>query len=84
MDGEEIFDLFDKYIAEPKEEMMEAQIPNGMGGPPAMPGPNPMAGMGAPTPPPPEELLGGAQMGTIGRLSVPLGDGGFAGSEVRG
>jgi hypothetical protein len=85
--GEEIFDLFDRYIAKPKEEQMAAQIPNGMGGRPGMPGPNPMAGMGAPTPPPPEELLGGGgppEMGTIGRLSVPLGDGGFAGSEVRG
>lgn len=84
MRGEEIFELFDEFIAQPKAEQMAAQIPSGLGGPPSMPGPAPLPGMAAPTPPPPEELLGApAEMGSIGRLSVPLGEGGFAGTEVR-
>lgn len=80
--GEEIFELFDKFIAAPKKEQMDAMIPSGLGGAPGMPGPNPMAGMAPPVPPAPEELLGGGgPPETIGRLSVPLGDGSFMGSQ---
>ncbi|MFK5284233.1 hypothetical protein ACI3PL_32105, partial [Lacticaseibacillus paracasei] len=64
--GEEIFSLFDKFIAAPKQENMEMQIPSGLGGAPGMPGPNPMAGMAPPMPPAPEELLGGGPPETIG------------------
>lgn len=79
--GEEIFSLFDKFIAAPKQEKMEMQIPSGLGGAPGMPGPNPMAGMAPPMPPAPEELLGGGGPETIGRLSVPMGNGSFLGSQ---
>ena len=87
MNGEELFDLFDEYLVKPQEEMEEQQLTSGLDGSQLMPG-APPPGMGGgvapPQAPPPEELLGGGPGGeprSIGRTSVPLGGGSFAGVE---
>ncbi len=91
-DGDDIFELFEKYIVKPAEEAA-AQMPmSGLEGGPVEPGVP--AGSGAPTPQPPApgELLaalgGGAAAGpggpeSMSRLNVPLGSGGFAGTTAQ-
>lgn len=94
MDGEELFDLFDEYLVKPQEEMQEQQLTSGLDGSQMMPGAPPpgMLGVAPPPAPPPEEILGGGPAGpggpqgppsSIGRTSIPLGDGSFAGIESR-
>jgi hypothetical protein len=88
MDGEDIFELYEKYVVEPAEEQM-AQMPmSGLAGGPVAPGP--MGGGGAPAPaaPAPEELLGALGIGGGGgpesaaRLNVPMGGGSFMGTTT--
>lgn len=90
-DGGDVFEVFEKYVVEPQEEMLAQQLPSGLTGGMVSPGPQEQLalGPGAPTAPPPEELLagllgggGGEQPETIGRLSTPLPGGGFAGSQA--
>jgi hypothetical protein len=88
MNGDDLFDLFDEYIVKPQEEMQQQQITSGLDGQQLMPGAAPagMLGVAPPPAPPPEELLGGGPGGppsSIGRTSVPLGGGSFAGVESR-
>jgi hypothetical protein len=93
--GADIIELFRKYVVEPKQEAEDAAIPSGLGAPSAQPGLPP--GTGGPQPPPPPDaagllggLLGGAPAGPapdtemIGRLSLPLPGGGFAGTQTTG
>lgn len=92
--GGDVFEVFEKFIVKPQEDQLEQQYPSGLTGEMMSPGGPPALGGGAapPTPPPPEDLLagllgaGGAPEApeTIGRLSVPLGNGGFAGSQSSG
>lgn len=96
--GEDIFSLFEKYIVKGQEEIAAQQIPSGLGGPPQMPGAQPGGGGPQPPPAPDMAAMlgamgaGGAPPGgppqggdtsMIGRLSAPLGNGGFAGTEAR-
>ncbi len=79
--GDDLFDLFDEYIVKPEQEMLEAQVPTGLGAPvdPGMGGP-PGGPPGAPSavPPPP----GGAEL--LARLGMPAGNGGMLGTQVSG
>lgn len=87
-----LFDVaFRKYIVEPKKKREAGMLTSGLDGSRMMPGAGPMQGPGGqmPTAPNPADVL--AMMGggpeapnTIGRLSVPLGGGGFAGSQIGG
>jgi len=89
--GEDLFDLFDKFIVQPQEAIEGQQLTSGMDGSSMMPGAPPElgGGMGAPAAPPPEELLGGPggppNLQSVGRTSVPTGGpgGGFAGVESK-
>jgi hypothetical protein len=98
--GKDIFQLFEQYISKPAEEQAAQMMPSGLGGGPMMPGPDPNAGMGGPPPPtapPAGDLLGmlggggppgaGGPPGppqSIGRLSIPMGGGSFAGTQSGG
>lgn len=94
MKGAEIVDLYDKYVARPAADQAAQQLTSGLGGPPGMPGQGGPAGPGgmmAPPPPDMAAMLGGAGApapneppSSIGRLSVPLGGGSFAGSQSGG
>jgi hypothetical protein len=89
LNGDDIAELYHKYVVEPQEEQM-AQMPmSGLAGGPVAPG-GP-AGVPAPAAPPPEELLGALGIGAGGpesaaRLNVPMGGGSFMGttSELGG
>jgi hypothetical protein len=91
-EGDDIFEVFNKFIVEPQEAAQAEMYPSGMTGEMQSPGGPPAPGGGAapPPPPPPEELLGMLGLGgpeapeTIGRMSVPLGQGGFMGSQSTG
>jgi hypothetical protein len=96
MNGENLFDLFDKYIVKPEQEALDAQVNTGLpGGEAMMPGAAPPGAGGLQPPPPPdiEAMLSGLAGGggppgaepptTISRLSVPLGQGSFAGTQVQ-
>ena len=81
--GDDLFDLFEEYIVKPEQEMLEAQVPTGLGAPmdPGLPAgaPPPDEGGGAgmlPAPP------GGAEL--LARLGMPAGDGGMIGTQVSG
>lgn len=83
--GDDIFELFEQYIAMPEEDALSQQLTSGLTGDPMMPGPAPMLGQAPPIPPGPDELLGGGpELKSIGRTSVPMGNGSFAGVETRG
>jgi hypothetical protein len=80
--GEELFDLYEKYIVKPAEEMLANQVPTGLGPPmqpgalPPGPSPEGAAGPMPPGPPPGAELLA--------RLGTPAGPGGTLGTQVTG
>ena len=88
--GDDLFDLFEKYIVDPEEERQNALVdtglgapvepgmPPGPGGPPGPPG-GPGGPGGPPIPPPPPE---GAEL--LARLGTPAGDGGMLGTQVTG
>jgi hypothetical protein len=88
--GDDIFDLYKKYVVAPQEEQREQQMTSGLTGDPMMPGMPQDPGMMAPSAPPIEELLGalGGGGGMPGgpdprsRINVPLGDGGFVSSNT--
>ena len=90
--GEELFDLYDKYVVQPKKEMEEQMMDTGLGGPPMMPGQPPMGPEGGPMgpegpagampPPPPPSAPGGADL--LARLGIPAGPGGELGTQVQG
>jgi hypothetical protein len=97
--GADIFALFDKFVVQPQQAVQDQMIPSGLGGPGMMPGADPALAAGGPTPPPPPEAAGllaalgggGAPPGgpppepeSIGRLSIPLPGGGFAGTQSTG
>ncbi len=83
-----VFDeAYRKYIFEPKTKA-QSQMPVGMDGSRMQPGPGP-GGPGIPAAPNPMDVLGMLGGGpeapsTINRLSVPLGAGSFAGSQISG
>ena len=93
--GDDIFDLYRKYVVVPQEEAMRAaqeqqsqMITSGLNGQQLMPG-APPAGPGAPPPAPPpvEELLaglggGGDRPDPRSRINVPIGQGGFVSSNM--
>jgi hypothetical protein len=88
--GDDIFELFKKYIAEPQSAQQANMLTSGIDGSQVAPGPPALSPAAtAPAAPPPEALLaslagGAAPAGppeSIGRLSVPLGGGGFAGTQ---
>jgi hypothetical protein len=82
--GEDIFELFDKYVVQPQQAQAEQQLTSGLTGQPLAPGQAPEGAV--PPAPGPEELLGaltGAPPSGTNRLSVPLGGGSFAGTEVQ-
>lgn len=86
--GASFADAYMKVIAKPAEEAKSQMLQGGLGT--ATPGPAPLAGPeGGAAPPPPDAasllgaIAGSGQPGppeSIGRLSVPLGGGGFAGT----
>jgi hypothetical protein len=93
--GEDILELFEKYIVKPQQEQQEQAYTSGLTGQQVMPGGAP-PGAGGPMPPAPPDaagllgaLAGGGGPGgpggaeTINRLNVPLGGGSFAGSTVK-
>lgn len=85
MNGDDIFELFNRYVVEPQEEQMASQLVPTMGEPTQPGGPlAPPPEQGVPVPGP-EALLGGLGAPPeppqgMARLNVPLGDGGFAGT----
>lgn len=90
MDGEELFELFEKYIVKPAEEQAAQMIPSALSGGMMAPGAPPAAGGGGVAPTPPSggdlmALLGGAvgreEPQMVARNSIPLGNGSFAGVE---
>lgn len=91
--GEDIFALFQEYVVAPAEELAQQSYTSGLTGEQVAPGGAP-PGAGGPAPPVPPDgaaLLGalaGAGPGaagaeTMSRLSVPLGEGSFANSQVK-
>jgi len=89
--GEHVIELFEKYVVKPKEEAQAGMLQSGLTGGAVPPGGDPNAAGGPPVPPPPDLAgmlagLGGPGGGqppeTIGRLSVPLGQGSFMGTQV--
>jgi hypothetical protein len=92
-EGDDIFDLFDKYIVKPQAEQEASMLTSGLTGERLMPGSGPPAG--GPMPPAPPDgagLLaalaggggGGAPPESISRLSTPAGGpGSFAGVTSR-
>ncbi len=92
--GDDIFELFEKFVVKPQEEMA-AQMPmSGLAGGPVQPG-APAGGPAAPAAPAPADLLaalGGGGRGanpyqtqtpeSNARLNVPLGNGGFLGTQT--
>ena len=81
--GEELFDLYEKYVVKPAEEMVANQVPTGLG-PPMQPGalpPGPPEGAAGPGPPPPGPPPG-AEL--LARLGTPAGPGGTLGTQVTG
>lgn len=92
LNGEDIVELFYRYVVEPKEEMMAQMVGTGLGGP-MMPGAPEQAGMMPPPPPSADSLLGALMGGPTGgegdveainRTSVPTGPGSFSGIQTRG
>lgn len=85
--GKNVFDLFNEYIVKPEQQMMEQQIPSGLGADPMMPGAMaPTPGAAPPAAPDPASLLaalGGGQAPpeSIARTSIPMGQGSFAGVQ---
>jgi hypothetical protein len=86
-----LFDeAFDKYIVGPKAEREAGMLTSGLTGGKVAPGPAPGQGPGGqvPTAPNPADVLGmlggGGGPSQMSRLSVPLGDGSFAGSTMGG
>ena len=81
--GDDLFDLFEEYIVKPEQEMLEAQVPTGLGAPmdPGLPAgaPPPGEAAGGMTPPAPP---GGAEL--LARLGMPAGEGGMLGTQVTG
>lgn len=79
--GEDLFDIFEKYVVLPEQEAANAQqqnmIETGLG-PPTEVGAGPPPPEGMPAPPPP----GGAEL--LARLGMPAGDGGMLGTQVTG
>ena len=79
--GEDLFDIFEKYVVLPEQEAANAQqqnmIETGLG-PPMEVGAGPPPPEGMPAPPPP----GGAEL--LARLGTPAGDGGMLGTQVTG
>tara|TARA_B100000287_G_scaffold303643_2_gene286810 strand:- start:10413 stop:12203 length:1791 start_codon:yes stop_codon:yes gene_type:complete len=79
--GEDLFDIFEKYVVLPEQEAVNAQqqnmIETGLG-PPMEVGAGPPPPEGMPAPPPP----GGAEL--LARLGTPAGDGGMLGTQVTG
>lgn len=83
--GDDVFELYEKFIVKPKEEQQASMLTSGLTGEQMMPGAPPMSGAMPPAPPGAEALLGGgAELGTLARTSVPMGNGSFAGVESRG
>lgn len=80
MTGENIFDIYEKYVLKPAEELNASGIVSGLDGSLTQPGAPPgAAGPGGLTPPPPPDMPQ-----AMSRLSVPLGNGSFAGSQTGG
>jgi hypothetical protein len=88
-DGEDLFQLYDKYVLKPRAQSTAGQMQSGIGPPvmpgPQGPGPGGPAGPGAPgqsgpgpAPPPPP-----AMPQLLQRLGVPAGPGGLLGSTVK-
>jgi hypothetical protein len=84
-------EAYRKYIVEPKKQREAQMLTSGLTGAKMMPGAAPMQGPGGqmPTAPNPADVLGmlgggGAAPSQMSRLSVPLGDGSFAGSTMGG
>lgn len=76
--GEDLMDIYEKYVVEPEEEMTEQALPTGLGG--ALGGVPLPAGPGLPAPQPPTPPDG---TDLLGRLTLPF-DGGMAGTQVTG
>ena len=82
--GDNIFELFDKFVVKAQQEAMAQMVPT-MGGP-MPPGPDAQAGQPPPAPPDPAALLGmlaggGPPPESMSRLSTPAGGpGSFAGT----
>jgi hypothetical protein len=86
LNGDDIFELFKKYVVDPQEEQLEQQLTSGIDGSPITPGAGPaVPGAPAPAVPPPEALLGALAGGGGGapppeaasRLNADLGGGSF-------
>lgn len=90
--GDELDDVFERYVVKPMKERQEGMLTSGLDGSMLPPGPMPTEpGMGGPMPPdapPPGDILagilggGGGAPEPMSRLSVPLGNGSFAGSQM--
>lgn len=75
--GDSLFDLYDKYVVKPQEEMQSQMVNTGLGDP-MMPG-------AAPPPPGPGGTVPaptGADL--LARINVPAGPGGMMGTQVMG
>ena len=72
--GEDLFDLYDQWIVQPKKEMQDQMLETGLGAPlaPGMP-PEEGGGPGGPPMPPPPPPPGGAEL--LGRIGAGPGGG---------
>jgi hypothetical protein len=92
--GDSLDVVYAKYIIEPQKAAQENMLTSGLDGSQLMPGPPPMSGAAGgpapPTAPAPQDVLAGLMGGgqgppeQVSRLSVPLGSGSFAGSQMGG
>jgi hypothetical protein len=92
--GASLVDVYEEFIIKPQEEAQKNMLTSGLDGSQLMPGPQPMGELGAgpqpPQAPAPQDIM--AQLGLggeaapeqVSRLSVPLGQGSFAGSQMGG
>jgi len=86
--GEDLFDLYEKYIAKPKEEQQAQMVDTGLGqmmpgmGPEGMAPGGPPGAPGAPAGPPSITPPEGSDL--LARINVPAGEGGVLGAQVMG
>jgi hypothetical protein len=80
MTGEGVFEIYEKYVLKPQEDAQSTGITSGLDGSLQQPGAAPgAAGPAGLAPPPPPDMPK-----AMGRLSIPMGGGSFAGTQSGG
>jgi hypothetical protein len=92
--GKSLDEVFYRYVVKPEKDAQEQMLTSGLDGsslmPGAPPGGMPPGGAAPPTAPNPADVLAGLMGGggegpePMSRLSIPMGGGSFAGSQMGG